>query len=224
MFPSAPFFTPPSSKANAQRKACICNWGDECSEFKTFFDNNGSELGKLVSVRYSNSCDFHNFYHGAISFLRIPKHSQVDLKERYERYLKDPKNDPCPRIKIAKFHFPEIFSHSRKWTAPLSMEEVQKSGVYINRSYQDKLVLYDKDLGSGKKKNNDEKLYRIVPCATRLEVQTIATAVTSIRNRSSVVSKITKYRQKQASEKISTKLQMESKTEQDRTPYEWKKL
>jgi len=89
------------------------------------------------------------------------------------------------------------------------MEEVQKSGVYINRSYQDKLVLYNKDLGSGKKKkNNDEKLYRIVPCATRLEVQTIATAVSSIRNRSSVVSKITKYRQKQASEKISTKLQM----------------
>ena len=101
----------------------------EMNALKTFFDNNGSELGKLVSVRYWNSCDFHNFYHSAISFLRIPKHSQVDLKERYERYLKDPKNDSCPRIKISKFHFPEIFSHSRKWTAPLSMEEVQKSGV-----------------------------------------------------------------------------------------------
>jgi len=162
MSSSAPFFTPPSSKANAQTKACICHWEGECSEFKAFFDKNDSELGTLVSVRYSNSCDFHNLYHGAINFLRIPNDTQSKLKERYERHLKDPDEVPCPRIKIAKFHFPSVLAFSRKWTAPLSMEEVQKSGCYMNRSpppQNDVLVIYNKELGFSAKKKAKVKSY-----------------------------------------------------------------
>ena len=106
MFPSAPFFTPPSSKANAQTKACMCHWGDECSKFKTLFDNNDSELGKLFSA----STTFTTL--PSVSSVQcIPNHTQAELKGRYKRYLKDPTNVPCPRIKIAKFHFP-IFLHT----------------------------------------------------------------------------------------------------------------
>jgi len=63
-----------------------------------------------------------------------------------------------------------------------------------------------------------------VPCATRLDVQTIATAAASICRRPTVVSKITKHRQKQVAEKMAARLQMEEKEAQDRTPDQWKKM
>ena len=63
-----------------------------------------------------------------------------------------------------------------------------------------------------------------MPCATRLDVQTIATAAASICRRPTVVSKITKHRQKQAAEKMAVRLQMEEKEAQDRTPDQWRKM
>jgi len=63
-----------------------------------------------------------------------------------------------------------------------------------------------------------------VPYATRLDVQTIATAAASICRTPTVVSKITKHRQKQAAEKMAVRLQMEEKEAQDRTPDQWRKM
>jgi len=58
---SALLFTPPPTKSNAVKKACCCDWGDKCSEFKAFFDKNKRELGKVVEVRYADTCNFLNF-------------------------------------------------------------------------------------------------------------------------------------------------------------------
>ncbi|KAL7456981.1 hypothetical protein ACHAWC_008439 [Mediolabrus comicus] len=80
------FFSPPATKSNADKKSCPCGWGDECSEFVTFFNKNNHELGKYVEVMFSDSCNFVNFYRGAINFLHIPEWKQQEIEEQYDKH------------------------------------------------------------------------------------------------------------------------------------------
>eukprot|EP00986_Skeletonema_menzelii_P021274 scaffold33840_cov171-Skeletonema_menzelii.AAC.1 len=179
-------FTPPPSKSNAQKKSCICHWGDECSQLKTFFDKNKSELGQLIHVRYSDTCNFVNFYKAAVAFLHIPKKKQQQLKKQYEDFKAGRNNANCPRIRIAKFHFPYYLALQKnvQWTAPMLRKEVDESEIYINRDpppQQDGLIIYNPELGEkqskrAKEASNGEAQYRIVPCETIAEVKAIAAA------------------------------------------------
>lgn len=178
-------FTPPPSKSNAQKKACVCHWGDKCSQFKTFFDKNNSELGQIIAVRYSDTCKFANFYEAAIQFLHIPTEVQQELKQQYEVHKVD-NTFPCPRIGIARFHFPYFLALQKKvrWTAPMSRKQVDELGIYMNRDpppQQDRLIIYNPELGEkrqprAKGANNGEMQFRIVPCETIAAVDAIAAA------------------------------------------------
>lgn len=284
-------FTPPPSKSNAQKKACVCHWGDKCSQFKTFFDKNKSELGEIIEVRYSDTCNFVNFYRAAIYFLRIPKKIQQELKQQYEEYKAGQNNGRCPRINIAKFHFPYVLALQKKvrWTAPMLRKEMDECECYINRDpppQQDNLIIYNPELGNKQSKrakdaSNGEMQFRIVPCETIAAVEAIAAAeqnnnnnnreihpstsvdqqtnsrsntkkatkvdtkrtsvaitnrsssgngveqagVASVFNRPpSLVSSITKHRHKRSVEEVASRLEMEEKEAQDRTPDQWKEM
>mmetsp|Transcript_10347 Transcript_10347/g.17580 ORF Transcript_10347/g.17580 Transcript_10347/m.17580 type:complete len:762 (-) Transcript_10347:731-3016(-) len=180
---SSAFFTPPLSKSNSEKKACLCHWGDDCSELKTFFDKNKSELGQVIKVRYAETCNFVNFYNAAIKFLRIPMRKQQELRQLYDEHKADPTNKPCPRIMIAKFHFPYILAlTTTQWTSPMLRGKVDELECYIDRSpppQDDALIIYNPDLGEGqsvraKKASNGKTQFRVVPCATRAEVKLIA--------------------------------------------------
>jgi hypothetical protein len=128
-------FCPPTTKSNAEKKACPCNGGDKCSQFRTFFKSNSSELGEFAVIRYSDSCNFVNFYRAAINFLGISEKKQQELKEEYDKHKADPKNIPFPRLRIPKFHFPFILALTTKqWTAPMSRAVIDELECYTHRS------------------------------------------------------------------------------------------
>jgi hypothetical protein len=140
-----------------------------------------------VSVRYSDSCNFVNFYRAAINFLGISEKKQQELKEEYDKHKADPKNIPCPRLRIPKFHFPLILALTTKqWTAPMSRAVIDEFECYAHRSpppQQDSLIIYNPELGKGQtahaktKISDDNTQFRVVPCASKAEVKAIAAGI-----------------------------------------------
>mmetsp|Transcript_10306 Transcript_10306/g.17523 ORF Transcript_10306/g.17523 Transcript_10306/m.17523 type:complete len:344 (-) Transcript_10306:711-1742(-) len=244
---SSLLFTPPTTKSNAEKKACCCDWGDKCSEFKTFFDKIKRELGQVVEVRYSNTCKFHNFLHAAAHFLHIPQSQQREWKTQYDKHVADKTNNispaaTCPRITIVKFHFPSILAlTTTQWTTPLTREKIETLECYIGRDpppQQDRLLIYNHKLGSGQKEPSDgKKLFRIAPCASKADVTAIAAKIQSegsIEKPSSlsstqtsqravgVVGSIVKCRHNQNIEMTRIRLEMEEEEMQQRTTEQWK--
>ena len=216
-------FTPPPTKSNAQKKKCICDWGDECSQLTTFFNKNKPELGEVIDVRFAGTCNFANFYKAAIAFLHIPKKKQQELEQQYEKHKAD-QNVPCPRIKIAKFHYPYVLALQKglKWTAPMSKKEVGDYEIYTDRPLdgKDRLIVFDPELGGkqskrAKEASNGEMQFRIVPCSTIAAVKAIAAAEQNNRNNNKALHPSTSVNQQSNSKSNGTKATKDSTS---RTP------
>ena len=99
---------PPKSKSNANRKQCICDWGDACPQFKTFFDKEEHELGgEFFDLWLTNTCDSQNAFAGICSFLHVSQKEKDEIKEKLQSWEKGGKQQKDkPRIKVAKHHYP----------------------------------------------------------------------------------------------------------------------
>jgi len=93
-----------------------------------------------------------------VNLLNIPQSQRKEWKKQYDDHIADKKIkiDPprnCPRITIAKFHFPIILAlTTTQWTSPLTRDKIEELECYINRSpppQQDSLLIYNPDLGPG---------------------------------------------------------------------------
>ena len=195
------FFTPPSSKSSAERKACCCNWGDSCCHLTTFFSKQKDHpWNGIIQLKYSNSCDFQNFLHGAANFLRIPRSTLEEWQQQFDQHHNEKTaaatptkpTTIVPRITISRFHF-DIdlvgFIKAREiqrsaWVIPLTIEEAKTIPSYSNRGKSlcnDTLMRYNPTLGRGQsersKKENPGTLIRIVPATTRASVEEVAATI-----------------------------------------------
>ena len=199
-------FVPPNSKSNADRKACIRDWGDACPQFKTFFDKERHHLGgDYYRLYLTDTCDSQNAFAGICSFLNVPQQKKEEIKEQLRLWQQDKsKNAPVitrqqnkskiaqPVIRVAKFHYPlsvvtliraqEVYPNK-----PVQRDIAYELGIYKDRSpsaHNDTLIKYKPDLGQGitvgsMKKHKKSPLLRIVPCAGYNDVEGIAAAVQS---------------------------------------------
>ncbi|KAL7553433.1 hypothetical protein ACHAWF_016720 [Thalassiosira exigua] len=178
-------FVPPRSKSNAERKSCVCGWGDICCSLKTFFDVQGHALGgEITCIYWSESCNFQNFWRGAAAFLNLPISKRRALERQWEDWkdkdLPDAKKKG-PRLKIAKHHFPlEIVEAGTPWIAPITGDQLDSLGLFSR--YQDSVLKYDAELGDGQSKRalkqyRGAPLYINAPLATLEEVTSLAARI-----------------------------------------------
>lgn len=224
-------FTPPKTKSNDVRKQCICNWGDKCCEFNTFFNNRNHHLGDFVYLRYSDSCDFQNAWRAICHLFQVPKSTRDEFKRRYDNWKLDPTSHDKPkRILIAKFHYPEPFVTREKpsYTVPLSWEEIAALTCYEDRHQNDGVIMYDPTLGKGiskqrQNKASGKKLFRVAPCASLKQVTALAASLQqvipsprniTIEKREAVIAAAEERRHTEEAE-------VEAEAERTRTPVEW---
>jgi len=182
-----PSFTPPRSNSSAERKICICDWGQRCCEFKTFFKKHPGHpySGKAFDYTFSKSCDFQNFWAAATRYFHIPAEQQQQFISAAAATNDNPKKKE--RFRIARHHFPvallQYFNAAGGMKyQPLSREILEQTGCYKHVNPPPSLDIifhYNSSLGGGisaraSKRMKGERHYRVVPCMSRDQVSSIA--------------------------------------------------
>mmetsp|Transcript_24500 Transcript_24500/g.52997 ORF Transcript_24500/g.52997 Transcript_24500/m.52997 type:complete len:541 (+) Transcript_24500:42-1664(+) len=183
-------FTPLNSKSSPKRKSCICNWGQDCVDFKTYFDKTKHLLQGYVEINYSeSSCNMQNMWNGICHYLKPSEEEKDDIKARYNAHFNaaDKKKTRRSGFKIAKHHFPvELVKEqerkdSGRWVSPMTMEMADWLKCYARRHlsplHLNETIKFDPFLGEGKSKIwqiEFKTMIRKVPSASKEEVRALA--------------------------------------------------
>ena len=191
---SIPEFIPSKSKGREETKACICSWGKDCINLKTYFDSVGHALGGYKHADLTDTCDSQNFWTGVCYFLQPTRDKRDVIMARCQQSIEDKDKDidkekkaKPPRFEIANHHFPLQLIQAQQqpkcgnWNSAMTRERAIKLNCYADRDgvpfYSDTLFQFDSKLGKGKGdswKKKNKNMIRKVPCVDSNTVKRIA--------------------------------------------------